>query len=159
MSDKSTRYLNSRDRQQPGRGSDPGLSPVLQVKAAEITPSEHYAAGLSLRFPRVELIRRDKGSGEATSRAELESLWAAGGKLTGGRQLVGGQGGPPSKRPRVGVAAVYRGQDLELERVDSHCLQGRTVVVEPPHPRHVQTKPSMAVKWHKMCSAARPTST
>ena len=140
MSDKSTRYLNSRDRQQPGRGSDPGLSPVLQVKAAEITPSAHYAAGLSLRFPRVELIRRDKGSGEATSRAELESLWAAGGKLTGGRQLVGGQSGPPSKRPRVGVAAVYRGQDLELERVDSHCLQGRTVVVEPPHPRHVQTK-------------------
>ena len=62
MSDKSTRYLHSRDRQHPGRGSDPRLSSVLQVKAAEITQSEHYAVGLSLRFPRVEEIRRDKGS-------------------------------------------------------------------------------------------------
>jgi len=35
----------------------------------------------------------------------------------------------PANKPGLGV--IYRQQDLDMERVDTHCLKGKVVVVEP----------------------------
>lgn len=39
-------------------------SRILQIKAAQITPTDKYRAGFTLRFPRVMKIRHDKGQGD-----------------------------------------------------------------------------------------------
>jgi DNA ligase-4 len=53
---------------------DPKFSRVLQIKAAQIIPSDRHSAGVSLRFPRVERIREDKTAEEATSLKEILQL-------------------------------------------------------------------------------------
>jgi DNA ligase-4 len=40
--------------------ADPSQSFILEVKAAELLPTEKYPTGMSLRFPKVNKIRYDK---------------------------------------------------------------------------------------------------
>jgi len=117
---------------------DPRNSPVLQVKAAEIVYSDQYATGCTLRFPRVEMMRPDKDSTTCTTLEEVKKLQAGDGKLFGAVHLTDSQGesiGQGRKRPRPadkpGLGVIYRQQDLVMERVDTHCLKGKVVVVEP----------------------------
>ncbi|KAJ9107908.1 hypothetical protein QFC19_002651 [Naganishia cerealis] len=64
---------------------EPDHSFVIEVKASEITPADgNFAAGLTVRFPRVKYIRHDRASkaGHATQEgddenAEEEKIWDA----------------------------------------------------------------------------------
>ena len=117
---------------------DPRNSPVLQVKAAEIVFSDQYATGCTLRFPRVEMVRADRDNSNCTTMEEVEKLRKGDGKLYGAVHLTASHGengsqGTKRSRPadRPGLCVIYRQQDLEMERVDTHCLKGKVVVVEP----------------------------
>lgn len=50
---------------------EPKYSRVLEVLAAQITPSEKYKAGYTLRFPRVQRVRLDKVADQVTTMDEL----------------------------------------------------------------------------------------
>lgn len=50
---------------------EPKYSRVLEVLAAQITPSEKYRAGYTLRFPRVKRVRLDKVADQVTTIDEL----------------------------------------------------------------------------------------
>ncbi|RHZ76968.1 hypothetical protein Glove_187g70 [Diversispora epigaea] len=52
----------------------PEKSVVVQVKAAEITPTIMFAAGYTLRFPRYERIREDKDWKSSTTFEEMMNL-------------------------------------------------------------------------------------
>jgi len=133
---------------------DPRNSPVLQVKAAEIVYSDQYATGCTLRFPRVEMMRPDKDSTTCTSLEEVKKLQDGDGKLFGSVHLTDSQGestGQGRKRPRLadkpGLGVIYRQQDLVMERVDTHCLKGKVVVVEPGNAQ-IKTKLEKLVVKH-----------
>lgn len=53
---------------------DPSKSVVLELKAAEIVPSEKFPAGFTLRFPKTYKIRHDKNWDQATSLNELSGI-------------------------------------------------------------------------------------
>ena len=109
---------------------------LAQVKAAEIVASSAMAAGLTLRFPRVEAVRADKAAAQATTLEELAALrQRAEGKLFGQVHLAAvGAEQPRRKRARVeraGLGARFVAQELAGARVDSHLLAGQVIVVEP----------------------------
>nr|CDJ90621.1 DNA ligase and ATP dependent DNA ligase and Zinc finger domain containing protein [Haemonchus contortus] len=55
---------------------DPQAAPVWEITGAEFSKSEnHSAGGISIRFPRVTRIRKDKDWKSATSLAELKNLY------------------------------------------------------------------------------------
>lgn len=53
---------------------EPSKSFIVQVKATEITDSDKYGAGCTLRFPRIEKIRYDKAWSQCMTTAELQEL-------------------------------------------------------------------------------------
>ena len=53
---------------------EPSKSKIVQVKAAEITQTEKYKCGSTLRFPRVENIRDDKNWYDCMDLDELKRL-------------------------------------------------------------------------------------
>lgn len=54
---------------------DPNVMPVWEITGAEFSKSDaHTASGISIRFPRITRIRRDKSTKEATNLKELEKL-------------------------------------------------------------------------------------
>jgi DNA ligase-4 len=54
---------------------DPSISIILEVKAAEIVPSESFPSKITLRFPRVEKTRFDKKWNEVLQYNELIKLY------------------------------------------------------------------------------------
>ena len=48
---------------------------VVEVAYNEIQRSPQYSSGFALRFARIKRIREDKGAGQITSLAELETLY------------------------------------------------------------------------------------
>ncbi|XP_023218097.1 DNA ligase 3-like [Centruroides sculpturatus] len=54
---------------------DPKTSQVWEIAGAEFSKAEAHTAGISIRFPRVTLIRYDKTWKEATTLEELEVLY------------------------------------------------------------------------------------
>ena len=54
---------------------DPSISIILEIKAAEIVPSETFPSKITLRFPRVEKTRFDKGWNEVLQYDELIKLY------------------------------------------------------------------------------------
>ena len=109
---------------------DPVQCPVLEVKGVEIVPSEQYAAGVSVRFPRILKRRDDKDSSSCTSIQELRV-----GMLTNGEHLNpeeqegrGAKRKRASRKPQLGQ--IYR-QQLDLGSSVSRCLDKKVVVVEP----------------------------
>ena len=61
---------------------EPQNSVIVQIKAAEIVPSDMYKTGSTLRFPRIEKIRDDKEWHECMTLGDLEQLRGkASGKL------------------------------------------------------------------------------
>ena len=53
---------------------DPSRSVILELKAAEVVPSEKFPTNFTLRFPKVHQIRNDKNWDQATSFAELSQI-------------------------------------------------------------------------------------
>lgn len=61
---------------------NPAKSVVVQVRAAEVSTTKSYKAGLTLRFPRVEAIRSDKSWQDILTTVQLQQLHEEGqGKL------------------------------------------------------------------------------
>ncbi|KAK5966906.1 ATP dependent DNA ligase region [Trichostrongylus colubriformis] len=55
---------------------DPQAAPIWEITGAEFSKSEnHSAGGISIRFPRVTRIRKDKDWKTATNLAELKNLY------------------------------------------------------------------------------------
>ncbi|CAG9313591.1 unnamed protein product [Blepharisma stoltei] len=54
--------------------NDPSKSVILEVKAAEIVPSEKFPSNNTLRFPKVARIRYDKNWDQATSMTEVQTI-------------------------------------------------------------------------------------
>ncbi|XP_015777194.1 PREDICTED: DNA ligase 4-like [Acropora digitifera] len=61
-------------KEKPDVWIEPTKSKIVQVKAAEIITSDKFKTGVTLRFPRVEAIRKDKMWYECLSSTELEKL-------------------------------------------------------------------------------------
>jgi DNA ligase-4 len=53
---------------------DPSKSVILELKAAEIVPSEKFPSGFTLRFPKTYKIRYDKSWDQATSISEIGGI-------------------------------------------------------------------------------------
>ena len=84
------------------------------------------------------MLRTDRDSSNCTTMGEVNKLRQGDGKLYGAVHLTASQGeagsqGRKRARPmnRPGLGMIYRQQDLVMERVDTHCLKGKVVVVEP----------------------------
>lgn len=78
---------------------EPCNSVIVQVKAAEIVPSDMYKTGCTLRFPRIEKIREDKEWHECTTLDDLEHLRGkAAGKLASKHLYVGDEEPQEKKR-------------------------------------------------------------
>ena len=114
---------------------EPRKAPVLQVNAAEIIYSKSFASGCTLRFPRVESVRKDKDYTNCTTVEEMKRLKEIrDGKLSGSTHLKDADAATPRKRvklsgPSLGKAFIH--QDYSLEKIETHNLKGKTIVVEP----------------------------
>ncbi|XP_015339575.1 DNA ligase 4 [Marmota marmota marmota] len=81
---------------------EPCNSVIVQVKAAEIVPSDMYRTGCTLRFPRIEKIRDDKEWHECMTLEDLEQLRGkASGKLASKHFCPGGDDEPQEKKRRA----------------------------------------------------------
>lgn len=68
---------------------EPKDSLIVQVKAVEITQTEKYKTGLTLRFPRLEKFRQDKPWYDCMKFSELNDLFKKNeGKLASGKDLI-----------------------------------------------------------------------
>lgn len=61
-------------RERPDQWIKPEDSFVIEIKAADVTPSDDYGAGLTLRFPRFKRLRRDKAWQQALSLDGMQDL-------------------------------------------------------------------------------------
>lgn len=125
---------------------------VMEVRAAEIVPSEEYEFGHTLRFPRaVKAFRDDKEWSDANTDKDLREFLVEGARnaLTGrrvkakvevqseGEDTDEGAGSPkkPAARPRVlrkrsfGVLEGFRPADTAQVPVASELLKGAEVFV------------------------------
>ncbi|ESP05690.1 hypothetical protein LOTGIDRAFT_181463 [Lottia gigantea] len=94
-------------KEKPDAWIHPSKSCIVQVKAAEITESDKYKTGCTLRFPRVECFRDDKPWFECLSTVELEELrQKSGGKLAGTRYDL--DDSAPVKKKRKVISRVVR---------------------------------------------------
>ncbi|ELW47449.1 DNA ligase 4 [Tupaia chinensis] len=81
---------------------EPCNSVIVQIKAAEIVPSDMYKTGCTLRFPRIERIRDDKVWHECMTLGDLEQLRGkASGKLASKHYFLGGDDEPREKKRRT----------------------------------------------------------
>ena len=86
--------------QKPQVWIDPNKSRVVCVRAAEMTVSDKYKAGHTLRFPRLESIRTDKLYHEILTTNEVKDLWnKCNGKLA--TNFITAGDAPPAKKPRI----------------------------------------------------------
>ena len=114
---------------------------MFQVNAAEIIASGAFAAGCTLRFPRMEMVRPDKDYTNCTTLVEMQQLRTMGqGKLFNNRKRPesSSPSSSPSKRARQAASrsrpmlgAAYRAQDYSTEIIETFELKGKIVVVEP----------------------------
>jgi len=99
---------------------EPSKSKIVQIKAAEITQTEKYKCGCTLRFPRVESIRDDKQWFECMDLDELKNLReVSGGHLANTNIMEDADGQPLRKRKRV--------TKVEEERKIAEHLKGADV--------------------------------
>ncbi|KAK2168896.1 hypothetical protein LSH36_13g04032 [Paralvinella palmiformis] len=128
--------LASGFKQKPDAIIEPSKSKILQIKAAEITASDQYKTGYTLRFPRVEKIRDDKMWYECMTITEVEQLQQkCSGKLTG-RLMEANEEEPVKKRQRITsrhvrptVMAQFRGIDVTNVTKISEIFSGKEFCV------------------------------
>lgn len=126
---------------------DPKDSYVVQVKAVEITASEKYKTGCTLKFPRLERFRPDKPWHECMRESELTKLRAKNeGYLTSGKHYelgddedggnFGEDGDEPIKKrkkmtvvKKATVASNFKGIDASLVDKIGAVFQDKQVCV------------------------------
>lgn len=125
-------------KQRPDTWIHPSKSCILQIKAAEITVSDQFKTGCTLRFPRVELIRTDKPWYDCLTTKQLEELREkSGGKLAGRHAEIGEMEEEPKKKKRKivtrhvkpTVGSRFRGINTENIEKISEMLAGKEVCV------------------------------
>ncbi|KIW21010.1 hypothetical protein PV08_01589 [Exophiala spinifera] len=62
------------NREKPDMWIKPEDSLVVEVKAAQVVPSEDYGCGMTLRFPRFKKLRQDKDWATALSLEEFQTI-------------------------------------------------------------------------------------
>ncbi|XP_012578606.1 PREDICTED: DNA ligase 4 [Condylura cristata] len=91
---------------------EPRRSVLVQIKAAEIVPSDMYRAGCTLRFPRIERIRDDKAWHACMTLDELAQLRGrASGRLAAAACELRFHGARVVPRLAEGVSHVIVGED------------------------------------------------
>lgn len=79
--------------------SAPGAGMVLEIRFASLEPSEKYRIGYTLRHPRVECIRDDKGIEDCNTVEDVLAMAARGAAVRShGDALRGGGGGDARKK-------------------------------------------------------------
>lgn len=91
-------------KEKPDVWIEPQFSRVLQIKAAQVVPTDKFSTGVTLRFPRVTKLRTDKSWQEATTLEEVLQLREQFQGHYGKRTLSGliCDGRHPQKKPRRG---------------------------------------------------------
>ena len=86
-------------KEKPDVWIEPEFSRVLQVKAAQVVPTDKFCAGVTLRFPRVTRLRTDKTWHEATTLEEILQLRE---QFQGhyGKRTLAGLVGDDRRRPK-----------------------------------------------------------
>lgn len=87
-------------RERPDVYLDPRNSVVLEVKAAQVVTTEKFRTGYTMRFPRVERIRFDKGWEDGMDMAQLREVALEFEGRFGRRRYDGGGSSMPKKRAR-----------------------------------------------------------
>uniref|UniRef100_A0A182N904 DNA ligase 4 n=1 Tax=Anopheles dirus TaxID=7168 RepID=A0A182N904_9DIPT len=130
-------------RTQPDVWIAPASSLALEIRGSELVRSESYAAGFTIRFPRIVTVRADKPSDEVCTLEELEGLAGTTGstrkatKLAKRHVTLADLSGPPAPSQRRagkrGAPRVERKPDAPREREPSPfadgMLHGRDVCV------------------------------
>ncbi|ELU10753.1 hypothetical protein CAPTEDRAFT_17890 [Capitella teleta] len=130
-------HLASGDKQRPDACIHPSKSAILQIKAAEITNSDQFKSGCTLRFPRVEKIRMDKAWHECMSTKEMKDLrQKSDGKLAGQLANADEEGEPSKKRRKIfrkaerpSVLSQFKGIDVSCVTKVSELLSGKELCV------------------------------
>ncbi|KAJ3190255.1 DNA ligase (ATP) [Gaertneriomyces sp. JEL0708] len=125
--------MNSKDK--PDMILAPQFAKVIEVKGAEIVPSDTYAAGWTVRFPRFVRVREDKGLEGVMSLDELREIVKKG---AGMQSRIGGLDMSKKRKERketrmkevVGVATDFRGWRGRVERL-SGIFDGWEICVLP----------------------------
>ncbi|KAL6061109.1 hypothetical protein STEG23_032481 [Scotinomys teguina] len=88
---------------------EPCNSVIVQIKAAEIVPSDMYKTSSTLRFPRIEKIRDDKEWHECMTLGDLEELRGkASGKLATKHLHIGDDDDEPREKRRKPVSKMKK---------------------------------------------------
>lgn len=108
-------------KEQPDLWIEPHDSLIVQITAAQIQPSEKFAVGFTLRFPRVVSFREDKEWFDCMTTDDVFDLVSrsVGGNLASGtlvRQDIDGTHAPQRTRtvsaPVASVASTYKKVDV-----------------------------------------------
>ncbi|KJE94264.1 ATP dependent DNA ligase [Capsaspora owczarzaki ATCC 30864] len=129
-------------KERPDVWIEPRHSRIVQIRAAEITPTEKYKCGFTLRFPRLECFRTDKEWSDCMTTTELDHAYRVGqgrlatthflsgdGEKGGRKQKAGGAGVAAGTSKTRTVLASFRGADLSGVKIDSELFQGLTFYV------------------------------
>ncbi|KAH9932654.1 hypothetical protein B0H21DRAFT_878850 [Amylocystis lapponica] len=107
---------------------EPADSFIVKVKASEITSSDLYHLGLTMRFPRALLIRDDLGVSDCMTASDvLRNL-----QTVKKRKMVEDDGKPKKKKKtakQVSVMREYQGVDLKDVEVQSDLFEGMKFMV------------------------------
>lgn len=125
-------FLQTAKRTHEDKGDlylEPEDSFILKVKAAEITPSDQYHMGFTMRFPRALSIRDDLSIADCmTATAVFESL-----RSEKKRKMESDAGVSSKKRKttakKATVLPAYKGPNLKGVRVKTDILDGLKFVV------------------------------
>ncbi|KAF8202540.1 DNA ligase IV [Pholiota molesta] len=120
-------FLETAKRGQEDKGDlylNPEDSFIIKVKAAEITPSDQYHMGFTMRFPRALSIRDDLSVGDCMSAsAVLETL-----RSERKRKMQGDAGVTKKKRKttvkKVAVLPQYQGPKMNGVTVETDIFEG-----------------------------------
>jgi DNA ligase-4 len=89
-------------KEKPDVWLDPKQSRILQIKAAQLVPTEKYKTGFTLRFPRVMKIRTDKSWDQCMTYVEfLELMRLTDGRLS--RRKIGDRNDSQEDGPTTGT--------------------------------------------------------
>ncbi|PRP74389.1 DNA ligase 4-like [Planoprotostelium fungivorum] len=118
-------------REKPDLWIQPKDSKILQVKGAQIIPSDKYRTGVTLRFPRVMNIRMDKMWSECTTTTEIEELTKEFGGRFGKRKASETETKEKTKKVKTvsvrkakSVLSSLRGIDANNVEVTSRLFDG-----------------------------------
>ena len=116
-------------KEKPDVWIEPEKSCIVEVTAAQITPSTKFPVGYTLRFPRVRRFREDKAWYECdtTHTVKTTATTSVGGNLGSGTLEPHHFDGEQKARKRGGVAAPRATVPSTLKKIDVSHVQAKYV--------------------------------